>query len=92
MQQVLLRTTNLKFKGEKKGRLTKKFLPKWVGPFRVLERIGPLAYRLDLPPSMPVHNVFHTVLLKPFHESVASKLHRYRCQLKALTTTKWKTV
>ena len=69
-QKVLLRTTNLKFKGEKKGRLTKKFLPKWVGPFRVLERIGPLAYRLDLPPSMPVHNVFHTVLLKPFHESV----------------------
>ena len=32
-----------------------------------------MAYKPDLSPSMPVHNVFHTVLLKPFHESVRHK-------------------
>ena len=59
---VLLKTTNLKFKGSP----SRKMMPKWVGPFRVLERIGTLAYRLELPRCLPVHNVFHVELLKPF--------------------------
>lgn len=61
-QEVLLRTTNLHFK----GKMAIKLLPKWVGPFVIQERIGPLAYRLTLPPTMPVHDVFHTELLKPY--------------------------
>ena len=38
-------------------------MPKYAGPFPVLEVIGEQAYRLQLPDSMPVHPVFHTELL-----------------------------
>jgi len=41
--------------------------PRYVGPFEVLERIGPLAYRLALPPEMEkVHNVFHVSQLRKY--------------------------
>jgi hypothetical protein len=46
-----------------KGRLALKF----YGPFKVLERIGALAYRLELPPQSRIHNVFHVVFLKKFN-------------------------
>lgn len=43
-----------------------KLMPKCVGPFQVLKRIGPLAYRLDLPDSMQTHNVWHVTYLKAY--------------------------
>ncbi|GJY32871.1 putative reverse transcriptase domain-containing protein [Tanacetum coccineum] len=37
-----------------------KLNPRYIGPFRIIERIGPVAYRLDLPQELSrVHNVFH---------------------------------
>ena len=46
----------------KRGKLS----PRYIGPFEILERVGTVAYRLALPPSMSgVHEVFHvTMLLK----------------------------
>ena len=38
---------------------------KHLGPFKVLESVGTHAYRLDLPPRMRYHPVFHVNLLRP---------------------------
>ena len=44
-----------------KGKLS----PRYIGPYEILERIGPVAYRLALPPSLSeVHNVFHISQLR----------------------------
>ena len=48
---------------EKKGKLS----PHFVGPFEILERIGHVAYRLALPPSLSaVHDVFHVSMLRKY--------------------------
>jgi hypothetical protein len=49
------------------ARPKKKLEYKYLGPFRILERIGAQAYRLDLPGSMQIHPVFHVSLLKAFN-------------------------
>ena len=44
-----------------KGKLS----PRYIGPYEILERIGPVAYRLALPPSLSgVHDVFHISQLR----------------------------
>ena len=41
--------------------------PRFIGPFEILERIGTVAYRLALPPSMSgVHEVFHVSMLQKY--------------------------
>jgi len=43
----------------------RKLFPKRYGPFKVSQKISPVAMQLVLPPSMKIHNIFHTDLLLP---------------------------
>ena len=47
----------------KRGKLS----PLYIGPFEIVERVGPVAYRLDLPEELSrVHNVFHISMLRKY--------------------------
>ena len=47
----------------KRGKLSLRFM----GPFEILERVGTVAYRLALPPSMSsIHEVFHVSMLRRY--------------------------
>ncbi|GJZ45221.1 hypothetical protein Tco_0592817, partial [Tanacetum coccineum] len=62
-EQVLLKVSPWKgvMRFGKKGKLA----PRYVGPFEILERIGPVAYRLRLPTELSeVHDTFHVSNLK----------------------------
>jgi transposase InsO family protein len=64
-EEVLLSTKNLRLKTPG----TQKLMPLYVGPFKVTERIGAVAYKLELPEAVlqrRVHPVFHVSLLRPY--------------------------
>ena len=58
---------------------SKKLDAKFHGPFKVLTSVGKSAYRLELPPTWQIHNVFHESKLKPAPEPVfpIQKCRRY---------------
>ena len=61
----MLSTKNLKFKNVP-AKLQKRF----VGPFEITEKIGSQAYRVKLPDTWTMHDVFHVSLLKKWKTSV----------------------
>uniref|UniRef100_A0A1A8D4D5 Gypsy retrotransposon integrase-like protein 1 n=1 Tax=Nothobranchius kadleci TaxID=1051664 RepID=A0A1A8D4D5_NOTKA len=63
-QRVWLSTRDIALKGH-----CKKLSPKFIGPFTISSIINPSSVRLELPPHMKVHPVFHVSLLKPVSSS-----------------------
>ena len=43
-----------------------KLAPQYCGPFEFLDRVGPVSYRLALPPTVKARNIFHVSLLKKY--------------------------
>ncbi|XP_020967449.1 uncharacterized protein LOC110266778 [Arachis ipaensis] len=44
-----------------------KLRKRYYGPYKVIQKVGKVAYRLELPESCALHPVFHVSVLKPFH-------------------------
>ena len=61
--KVWLDTRNLKTNHHKK------IGPKREGPFEIVDVLGPVTYRLRLPSTWKIHNVFHAVLLRQYRET-----------------------
>jgi hypothetical protein len=54
-------------RGTRRFRVKGKLAPRYVGPFKVIDRTGEVAYQLELPPQLSeVHDVFHVSQLKKF--------------------------
>jgi hypothetical protein len=63
----------------KKGKLS----PRYIGPYEILERIGKVAYRIALPPSLTgVHDVFHVSTLRKYEPDPSHVLQPEQIQLK----------
>jgi hypothetical protein len=52
-------------RGTRRFKVKGKLTPKYVGPFKVIDHKGEVAYQLELPPQLlDVHNIFHVTQLK----------------------------
>ena len=62
---VFLRVTPIT--GVGRALKSKKLTPRFIGPYQILERIGEVAYRIALPPSLAnLHDVFHVSQLRRY--------------------------
>ena len=56
-----------------KGKLS----PRFIGPFQILDRVGAVAYRIALPPSLSgVHDAFHVSMLRKYVSDPTHVLRR----------------
>ena len=63
--RVLLKVSS--WKGVLRFRHQGKLSPRYIGPFSIIQRVGPMAYKLELPLELSkIHNVFHISLLRKY--------------------------
>ena len=66
-----------------------KLRPRYIGPYEIIARVGPVAYRLDLPPELSkVHNVFHVSMLRKYIPDPSHILKDQPVELKEILTYK----
>ena len=66
-----------------------KLRPRYIGPYEIIAIVGPVAYRLDLPPELSkVHNVFHVSMLRKYIPDPSHVLRDQPVELKDNLTYK----
>ena len=69
----------------KRGKLSSRY----IGPYEIIAIVGPIAYRLDLPPELSkVHNVFHVSMLRKYIPDPSHVLRDQAVELKDNLTYK----
>ncbi|XP_068486442.1 uncharacterized protein [Phaseolus vulgaris] len=64
-EHVFFRVTP--FTGVRRALKSKKLTPKFIGPYQILRRIGPMAYEIALPPPLAnLNNIFHVSQLRKY--------------------------
>ena len=57
--------------------------PRYIGPYEVIERVGPVAYRLALPIELSqIHDVFHVSMLRRYRSDPSHILQTQPLELK----------
>ena len=46
-----------------------------MGPFKIINKVTEISYRLDLPPKMKIHLVYHIAMLKPVYGNYKSPVY-----------------
>ena len=47
----------------KRGKLS----PRYIGPYEIMRKVGPVAYKLKLPPELSrIHDTFHVSMLRKY--------------------------
>ena len=63
----------------KKGKLN----PRFIGPYEVTEKVGPMAYRLALPPKLEkIHNVFYVSMLQSYRSDPSHVVSSEKIELR----------
>ena len=67
----------------------RKLKPIYIVPYEIIARVGPVAYRLDLPPELSkVHNMFHVSMLRKYIQDPSHVLKDQPVELKDNLTYK----
>jgi hypothetical protein len=62
---------------------SRKLTPKFIGPYQIIERIGPVAYRIALPPFLSrIHDVLHVSQLRKYIRDPSHEIINDDVQLK----------
>jgi hypothetical protein len=61
---------------------------KWIGPFEVVQVLGPVAYELKTNPDWRVYPVFHVSLLQ-LYKAAGYNAHLLPLRLKARSSMRW---
>ena len=66
-----------------------KLRTRYIGLYEIIARVGPVAYRLDLPPALSkVHNVFHVSMIRKYIPDPSHVLKDQQVELKDNLTYK----
>ncbi|KAK2979872.1 hypothetical protein RJ640_024373 [Escallonia rubra] len=63
---VMLKLLPQQFKSFRK--VHKGLIRRYEGPFPIVAKVGKVSYRLELPPKLKIHPIFHVSLLKPHYD------------------------